>query len=96
MPRNDDYYDDDEQFDYGSLPPDTQRDFLYELIGFNENARDSEVRSLFWDVMYNDELSIGERLSAYDQLVDYLWNEYGMSFGDLWDWESFRQWYETA
>lgn len=91
-----DYYDDDEQFDYGSLPPENQRDFLYELIGFTENARDPDVRNMFWDVMYNDELSIGARLDTYDRLVDYLWNEYGMSFGDLWDWESFRSWYETA
>lgn len=91
-----DYYDDDEQFDYGSMPPENQKDFLYELIGFKENALDNDVRSLFYDVMYNDELSVGERLDTYDRLVAYLHDEYGMDFADLWDWDDFRSWYDTA
>lgn len=91
-----DYYDDDEEFDYGSMPPENQKDFLYELIGFKENALDNDVRSMFYDVMYNDELSVGERLATYDRLVDYLHDEYGMDFADLWDWDDFRSWYDTA
>jgi hypothetical protein len=26
----------------------------------------------------------------------YIWDEYGINFYDVWDWEEFRTWYETA
>lgn len=96
MPRYDDYDDDDEQFDYGSQPIENQKEFLYDLIGFNQNALDNDARTMFWDVMYNDELSVGARLDTYDRLVDYLWNEYGMDFAELWDWDDFREWYDSV
>ena len=85
--------DDDDEFE----PPDSiddQRDFLYELIGFkDDDPQDREVRDLFWDVMYNDELSYGQRLDIYEQLSQYLQEHYGLDFQDVWDWESFREWY---
>jgi hypothetical protein len=93
MPRYDDS--DDESFDYGSLPDVQQQEFLYDLIGFTGNAVDPELREMFWDVMYNDELSIGERLDIYQSLSDYIYDEYGMYFEDIWDWEDFRAWYDS-
>jgi len=93
MPRYTD--DDDESFDYGSLPDIQQQQFLYDLIGFTGNAQDSELRDMFWDVMYNDELSIGQRLDLYESLSTYVFDEYGMEFEDIWDWDSFREWYEN-
>ena len=90
MPR---YTDDDESFDYGSLPDIQQQQFLYDLIGFTGNAQDSELRDMFWDVMYNDELSIGQRLDLYESLSTYVFDEYGMEFEDIWDWDDFREWY---
>lgn len=86
-------YDDD--FDYGSLSVDHQREFLYELIGFTQQELDSEARSLFWDVMYNDELSMPDRLAIYEELSDHIRDEYGIEFDDIWDWEAFRTWYES-
>jgi len=91
MPRYTD--DDDESFDYGSLPDIQQQQFLYDLIGFTGNAQDSELRDMFWDVMYNDELSIGQRLDLYESLSTYVFDEYGMEFEDIWDWDDFREWY---
>lgn len=86
-------YDDD--FDYGALSVDHQREFVYELIGFTQQELDPESRALFWDVMYNDELSMGERLEIYEQLSDHIRHEYGIEFDDIWDWEAFRTWYES-
>ena len=47
MARYDDY-DDEESFDFGSLPETQQQEFLYELIGFREDALDRDVHSMFW------------------------------------------------
>jgi hypothetical protein len=93
MARNDDY--DDEDFDYGSLSDEHQREFLYDLIGFTQRELDYETRDMFWNVMYNDDLTIGERLSLYQDLNSHIWNEYGINFEEIWDWEAFREWYDT-
>jgi len=93
MPRYE-FDDDEESFDYGSLPEVQQQEFLYTLIGFQDNALDNEARGMFWDVMYNDELSVGERIQAYEDLSEHLWDLYGLNFEDIWDWEAFRDWYE--
>jgi hypothetical protein len=94
--RNEEYYDDDESFDYGSLPIEQQQEFLYETIGFTEFTGDIEAHNLFWEVMYNDELTAGERAELQQELSDYLWEEYGIDFDDVWDWEDFRSWYDAA
>ncbi len=88
-----DDYDDDEPFDYGSLPEIQQQEFLYDQIGFVGQARDYEAHNMFWDVFYNDELSTDSRMDLYQQFVDYIWDEYGMNFAELWDWDDFREWY---
>ena len=85
----------DDEFDYGSLPEVQQQEFLYDLIGFSQAPRDYEAHTLFWDLMYNDDLTISERLDKYDELSDYLWAEYGLSFEDIWNWDDFRGWYES-
>lgn len=95
MPRNEDW-DDDAEFDYGSLPLEQQQEFLYDLIGFAGTTHDYEARSYFWDLMYNDELTSDQRLDIYEEFSQYLWDEYGLQFEDVWDWDAFREWYETA
>lgn len=85
-----------EEFDYGGLPEDEQRQFLYEVFGFREQALDYEARSLFWDVMYNNQLDYGIRLEKFDELAAYIWDEYGISFEEIWDWEAFREWYDSV
>lgn len=85
--------DDEEGFDFGSLPEEQQQEFLYDLIGFKDNALDNEARDLFYDVMYNNELSMGERLDAYNELTIYIYDEYGLVFEEIWDWDAFREWY---
>jgi hypothetical protein len=73
-----------------------EQEFLYELIGFNDNPTDPTMHDLFWDVMYNDELSYDQRVDIYEQLSLYLYESYGLNFEELWDWEDFREWYKNA
>ncbi len=93
----DEGYGDDENFDYGSLSIEHQREFTYELLGWEPGGLrqplDNDVRETFYDVMYNDDLSYGQRMEAYEDLKEILWDEYGIDFEEIWDWEAFREWY---
>lgn len=90
-----DYYEDD-SYDFGGLPPDQQREFLYETIGFDSLGSDFYLHDLFWSAMYDNELTNDERDAAYEALNDYIWSEYGIEFDLVWDWEDFRDWYAAA
>lgn len=79
----------------------TQQEYLYEIIGFHDDSTlndnfDHHMHDLFWNVMYNDELTYDERLAEYQELAAYLYDTYGLDFEELWDWEDFREWYDSA
>ena len=91
MPFDGDEY---SEYDYDR---DREQQSLFEIIGFHEGSpRDDRAHELFYDFYYNDFLSLAERVQTYDQLVAYLEETYGIDFADIWDWEDFRAWYETA
>jgi hypothetical protein len=91
---------------YPFEPPDhfDDQDRMYHIIGFREDEQDSfwnpdfnqSVHDAFFDYWYNDELTIDERNAAYDFLTAMLFDEYGLDFDDLWDWDDFRAWYDSA
>lgn len=87
---------DDDEYDYGSLGDQDQREFLYDTLGFGEDALDQHAHDLFWDAFYNDELTISARIDIMDSLSDYLFEEYGIDFEEIWDWDDFRSWYDSA
>jgi hypothetical protein len=84
---------DDEPFDYGSLPEETQQEFLYEVIGFHDAGSDTFAHDLFYNAFYNDDITMDNRLDLMEQLNDHLWEAYGVDFEAIWDWEDFREWY---
>lgn len=81
-------------YDYGELDDQGQRDYLYETIGFADDPQDQYAHDLFWDAFYNDDLTISDRMDIMDQLADYLYDEYGIDFEAIWDWDDFRAWYD--
>lgn len=81
---------DDEEMSY-----EEQQEFLYDIIGFTDASFDQTAHDLFYDAMYNDDLSIDERIEMFDELQDYLYDEYGLYFTDVWDWDDFREWYAS-
>jgi hypothetical protein len=81
---------------HGDEPIQDQRDFVYEAIGFDQAPEDQYVRDLFWDAFYNDELTMDTRESIMEDLADYLWDEYGIDFELIWDWDDFREWYASV
>lgn len=87
-------------------PPDRfdDQDRMYHIIGFREDEQDTfwnpdfnpSVHDAFFDYWYNDELTIEQREIAYQDLVAMLYMDYGLDFEDLWDWDAFREWYDSV
>lgn len=91
MANGDDFdpdYDEGVEFD---VPE--QQQFLYDLLGFVGETQDQYAHDMFWSFSYDDTLSYGERLDIYEQFADYMWEEYGVDFEVVWDWDDFREWY---
>jgi hypothetical protein len=90
--------DDEYQPDDFDPERDQNQEYMFGLIDFyGEGAYgDGTAHDLFWEVMYNDELTAEQREDFYEQLSVYLYDEYGLDFEDLWDWEDFREWYALA
>lgn len=64
----------------------------------NELATDQQAQALYYLALYNTDSDIRqyERDYAYQALVQHLQDEYEISFVDEFDWEDFREWYETT
>lgn len=53
-------------------------------------AVDTHARDLFEAAVFD------HSADAYQALVDYIWDEYGIDFEDAFSWEDFREWYGGA
>lgn len=81
--------------DDDEMTPEEETELLYDVIGFTDASYDQTAHSLFYDAMYNDELTIDERMQMFEDLQDYIYEEYGLIFAELWDWDDFREWYAS-
>lgn len=50
-------------------------------------AQDTRAQELFYEAVFE------KSQDAYDRLVDYVWDEYGIDFEEAFSWEDFREWY---
>lgn len=50
---------------------------------------DMHAQELFMEAFFND------NDSAYQELKDYMWEEYEIDFEDAFDWQDFRDWYDS-
>jgi hypothetical protein len=67
------------------------------LIGGHSTAGDdAHLQELFDKALFDPDVADDERAEAYDELVDYLWDEYEIDFEDVFDWEDYRSWYDAA
>jgi hypothetical protein len=74
---------DDFNNDYEVVPPD-----LNDVL-FNESDPDFDqhCQDLFVQAV------LGEDGDAYMELCEYLWDNYGIDFEELFEWDDFREWY---
>lgn len=82
--------------DYSEYSVEDQQSILYGQIGFGEPSGDPELHNLFYTYYYDDNISLRDRMAIYDELVGRIDELYGIDFGDVWDWEDFRAWYDSV
>jgi hypothetical protein len=51
---------------------------------------DEYAQTLFWEGV------VGKDSGSYHELVDYVWEEYGIDFEEAFEWADYRDWYEAA
>lgn len=66
------------------------------LGGEPEIMADNHLADLFDTALFDMNASPDDRADAYDELIDYLWDEYGIDFEEDFDWEGYREWYDAA
>lgn len=73
-----------------------ERELYKDLIGGEREAlEDYELQDLFHDALFDLEIDRLEREHAYQDLLDYLYDEYGIDFESEFDWEDYREWYDS-
>lgn len=78
---------------------DPEESALFErLMGDDSNDAngDTYLQELFDAAMFHPEAGPSERQAAYDELIEYLRDEYDIDFEDIFDWEDYREWYDNA
>lgn len=87
---------DDEYFVPASWDRD-QADLYDELVGSDPViAADNNLQFLYQEALYDLDLRPYERAIVLEALEEYLWEEYGIDFDDVFDWEGYKEWYENA
>jgi hypothetical protein len=63
-------------------PPDVN-----ELLFGGPGIEDARAQELFSEAFFND------NSQAYIDLIDYMYDTYGIDFEEAFEWEDFREWY---
>lgn len=75
----------------------TQRDIFGELLGGEpEIMADGQLQFLFQEAYFDRSLDPADRALIQDYLEDYLANEYGIDFNAEFDWDAYREWYDSV
>jgi hypothetical protein len=67
--------------------------FVDMLGGDPHLVGDDSLQLLFHEALFDMELDPDTRDNIYNTLVEYMWDEYGIDFDDVFDWEAYREWY---
>jgi hypothetical protein len=59
-------------------------------------ANDPYLQELFDTALFDPDVQGSMREDAYQAMSQYLWDEYGIDFDDVFDWEDYRDWYDAA
>lgn len=71
--------------DYYNAPQEALN--INELLWGNDRVVDHHAQTLFKEAFFENDQG------AYLDLIDYMWDEYGIDFEDAWAWDDFRDWY---
>lgn len=66
------------------------------INGDGDIGGDPYLQTLFDAALFDPDISDEAREQYYQTLVEYLWDNYGIDFEDVFDWEDYRSWYDAA
>lgn len=78
---------DDATGEIREIPVIDEHEAVSDLLFGPGYAQDTHAQELFFEAVFE------KSQSAYDRLVDYVWDEYGIDFEEAFAWEDFREWY---
>lgn len=86
-------YNDD---DFPDVWDSTERELYDDLVlGEPEMIHDTHLQNLFDTALFDMGVDPAVREAALNDLDIYLFNEYGIDFDDEFDWEGYREWYDS-
>lgn len=59
-------------------------------------ANDRLLQALYDEALFNFDLSHEDRAAIMETMKDYVWDEYGVDFDDVFDWEGYRDAYDSV
>ena len=63
-------------------------------LGAAPELHDDNIgQMLFHEALFDQDLTPEQRDVVYDAMVEYMMDNYGIDFDDVFDWENFREWY---
>lgn len=57
---------------------------------------DPWIQNLYDASLFEHDVSSSDRSAILNSLRDYMWDHYGVDFDDVFDWEGFREAYDSA
>lgn len=71
---------------------------LYDsMAGHNPGMyNDQWMQTLYDAALFDHDVASQDRSAILNALRDHMWNEYGMDFDDVFNWDGFREAYDNA
>jgi hypothetical protein len=57
---------------------------------------DNFAQNLYDAALFDHDISSSDRAAVMETLRDYMWDEYGVDFDDVFDWVAYREAYDSA
>lgn len=75
--------------------PIESRTFVDLTDGIPATMENPYLQDLYHDAMWNLDIPIRERDSAHNELVEFIREQYDIEFDQEFDWEAWREWYDS-
>lgn len=87
---------DSEDWDVPDSWLNVEANLFYDLVDGDLDMLNDEYLKLQYDTaLFMDGVTPQEREDAMTALEDYLLGEYGLDFDDNFDWDDYRDWYDS-
>lgn len=74
----------------------TQEDIYDDLIGGDPIVGADDNLQFLFEEIFDEDLKPWEREAVFDAIDEYLWDTYEIDFYQEFDWEAYREWYDSA